>query len=117
MADEALAEALSRKPLLVTLMRQGTAKRGAAAPQPVPLGTAEVDLTSLLRPRYLPHLLDIILYRILSKGMLYQITMIFGILEPKVIARCSPMMSYDQLKICTFLGQVGCATAGEALPA
>ncbi|BDA41322.1 hypothetical protein COCOBI_02-1020 [Coccomyxa sp. Obi] len=50
-ASEALAHTLARKPLLVTVMRQGSARNGAASQQPVPVGTAEVDLSCLLRPR------------------------------------------------------------------
>ncbi len=52
-ASEALAHTLAREPLLVTVMRQGTARNGAGLQQPVPVGTAEVDLSCLLRPRCL----------------------------------------------------------------
>ena len=52
-ADERLAAALLRAPLLVTLLSQRTARKGAADPGQlqVPLGTAEVDLSALLQPR------------------------------------------------------------------
>ncbi|CAL8461957.1 g1488 [Coccomyxa elongata] len=50
-ACETLAHTLSRSPLLVTVMRQGSARNSAASQQPVPVGTAEVDLSCLLRPR------------------------------------------------------------------
>jgi hypothetical protein len=65
-ADEALAKALSKSLLLVTVMRQHSAKRGAGTPQPVPLGTAEVDLSPLLRPRCLPLTHRLALYKTLA---------------------------------------------------
>lgn len=50
-SDEALAGTLLHSPLVVTLFHQGHARKGVQAPQPVPLGTAEVDLSSLRQPR------------------------------------------------------------------
>lgn len=51
-------------------MRQHSAKRGAGTPQPVPLGTAEVDLSPLLRPRCVPltHRLALLKSLLLKNG-------------------------------------------------
>lgn len=51
-ADASLAAALTRLPLLVTVMAQAPANKGSAAAEPRPLGTAEIDLSPLLHARW-----------------------------------------------------------------
>jgi hypothetical protein len=53
-ADDRLAHALLCAPLLVTLLAQPPARKGTKPAQPVPLGTAEIDLSPLLQPRCVP---------------------------------------------------------------
>lgn len=50
-ADERLAQTLLATPMLATVLQHHRAKRGDQPSQPVPVGTAEVDLSSLLLPR------------------------------------------------------------------
>jgi len=50
-ADDRLAQRLLSTPMLATVLLHQRAKRGDQPPQPVPVGTAEVDMSSLLLPR------------------------------------------------------------------
>ena len=53
-ADGNLVQRLQSTPMLATMLLHQRAKKGAQPPQPTPLGTAEVDLSSLLLPRLFP---------------------------------------------------------------
>ena len=47
---------LQSTPMLATMLLHQRAKKGAQPPPPTPLGTAEVDLSSLLLPRRAPQI-------------------------------------------------------------
>ena len=50
-ADERLGQRLLSTPMLATVLLHHPAKTGDPPAQPVPVGTAEVDLSGLLLPR------------------------------------------------------------------
>lgn len=50
-ADERLAQRLVSTPMLATVLLHHPAKTGDPSDHPVPIGTAEVDLSGLLLPR------------------------------------------------------------------
>ena len=51
MADERLAKRLLLTPMLATVLLHPCTKQGDMSPQPVPIGTAQMDLSTLLKPR------------------------------------------------------------------